>query len=159
MNHWLAVLIEGRWFYACRNPQKGTFPVGYCAGWHYDQWIEEASTILPPDVDDHAHAKLIGLAQELLPFKAKFHDDGHATEQEANECYRQFQLDTGLAFSRPVSGELHACEVRGCQNCTTNSASLHDAICTTWYLCDDHLNRETVEKLYNMTESWSYHGS
>lgn len=153
MNHWRALELDGRWFYTCGSRLQGIHPVGYCAGWHYDQWIEESRQ--GGMCNGKTTEELIKLSEELRPFKSKFHDDGHETEAEAIICYRKFQLDTGLAFSKPTSGEMHACEVRGCQNQTMNTASMLDTLCSMWYLCDEHLNRENVEKLFKIQDSWS----
>jgi len=75
-------------------------------------------------------------------------------------CFRKYKLDTSLRLNKPPSGtrphELHTCEEpsKACKNYTANLATIAGSGFGSWNLCDDHLNRETVERLYKVGESW-----
>jgi hypothetical protein len=166
MNHWRAAQrtgrddgSTGRWDYTCGNRRTGTYSVGYCSGWQYDKWIERAKSPQPGTLVGDVE----GLEQERdqrLPSKDKYHTDGHATADEAIACFRQFKLDTSLDFLKPPATahpqSLHACEEKSktCRNYTANLATIAGSSFGSWYLCDEHLNRESVERLFKVGESW-----
>lgn len=88
------------------------------------------------------------LAQHLA-LKANYHDDGHATADEACECYKRYELDTALRFSTEQSTK-RQCEV--CKEWTQSHATVGGY--TVFVLCEAHANRAEVEKLFSVGESW-----
>jgi hypothetical protein len=110
-----------RWDFTCKNDGR-IWPVGYCAG----KKIGESAD--PPTSD-------------------KYHDDGHETEAEARECYKQYVLDNELHFdAREDSRSMHVCAYPGCDEFTKGIATLGCA--RMWPLCDEHRNKEAVSELY-----------
>lgn len=87
---------------------------------------------------------------EAEAFKHKYHTNGHATLEEACECYKSYQLDHSLRMDQVTSSTMHKCQVCGTwtQAIATVGPWLH------FYLCDDHRNREEVAKLFSIGESW-----
>lgn len=136
-----------RWDYTKTNDGK-TWPVGYCRGWEErteEELIEKFGTVL---------GKGIYKDQEKeRPDKDRYHVDGHETKAEACECYKQYVLDHHMRLDAGQSPDTqHRCEVAGCEGWTQTHAvvDMHP-----FYLCDEHRNRETLEKLYSVGESWS----
>jgi hypothetical protein len=113
---------DGRWEYCCR--QGGRFlPVGYCAG--FDPRVAQAADY--------------GAENEAL-----FHRDGHATRQEAEACYRNYELNHVLALDGPDSLEARRCEVPCCDAMTHGLATLGHQ---RFSLCDAHRTRDIVAQL------------
>lgn len=126
----------GRWDYTRRNDHR-IWPKGYCAGWRD----------LSPEV--------YGLGEDSVAFKrdqermekfrAKYHNDGHATKEEACACYREYLLDQELRLDKQMSGQKRICQVEGCNEWTQGMAEVgHEP----FILCDQHRTREEVEKLF-----------
>ncbi len=122
---------DNRWDYTCMNDGH-VWPVGYCRPWQPLTCppLSEAYVNDPHQQKKHAE------------FKDKHHDDGHATEQEARECYRQYLLDKKLVLDRKLIDLQRKCAV--CETWTQGCAEvgLH-----LFVLCDDHRTRGQVEKL------------
>lgn len=128
---------DGKWDYACTNG-AGTFPLGYCH--EYRQLTPDSGGMFPPSICAKENAR-------MEPFRAKYHDGGHSTEEEAMNCHREHELDQMLNFSDGASCE----EQRKCGICntwTTGSANVNGDSFRYWYLCDAHRTREFVEKLW-----------
>lgn len=85
---------------------------------------------------------------EYTSRKDKYHANGHATEQEACECYKQHQLDAALRFHDQTSRQ-EKCVV--CEAWTTKRAVIGGW--ESYVLCEKHANREEVSKIYNVFES------
>jgi hypothetical protein len=110
---------DGRWEYCCR--QAGEFlPVGYCRG------CDPLDTAEPDD----RTASL-------------FHRDGHATRQEAEACYRRYELDHVLVLEGRADSP-RRCEAHGCDAVTHGQATLGHQRFT---LCDAHRSRGVVAEL------------
>lgn len=105
-------------------------PIGYCSGWNSPKpgdWLYD----LHRDYWDNAKT-----------FEAKYHTDGHATEVEASDCYREYILDQQTHFVQVHPFD--ACVV--CGKLTDGAAQVEGWI--RWILCLEHQNRETIEKLW-----------
>lgn len=126
---------DGKWDYTCSRDGI-THPVGYCSPYR------EFDTNLI-----HVSESQI---QEYAATKDKHHSHGHDTEEEACECYRQYNLDHRLRLNRTWQGEKHECVV--CKEWTQGYAEID---MKTWDLCEQHNNRAEVEKLYQ-APSWSW---
>lgn len=77
----------------------------------------------------------------------------HESEEEARDCYTKYLLDKELTFTK-MANQQRRCQV--CQEYTEGIAQVGQA--TMYVLCDEHRNREEVEKLYgkvgNITSSY-----
>ena len=68
---------------------------------------------------------------------------GHDTADEAAACWDKHRLDNDLDFFVSETTQ-HRCEV--CGHWTGGIASLRGTFPFEWPLCDDHRNREGVDK-------------
>lgn len=77
----------------------------------------------------------------------------HATKQEAEECYKKYELDNNLRLNAGTIGEETK---RKCHECDewTNVCTTVGSPWRMWYLCEAHRNRSTMEKLFVVGESW-----
>jgi len=133
---------DGRYDYTSCTGSTKPHPIGYCAGW------KEITDYGTAAWDRLLKASLGRDIEEKRPFKNKFHTDGHATEREAINCYRQYELDHHLEFKdapTEKANTLHRCQAPGCSEFTAGVAFLSHH--RHFYLCDAHRNRETVERL------------
>lgn len=134
----------GRFDYTCSNRRTGTYPIGYC-----HSFKEFTPKFIP-----FSQEECDRLNEKEKPFLSKYHDDGHATADEACACYRVYLLDHETRFHDPPEAPktLHRCEI--CNEFTAGMAEVGNS--DSWYLCDTHRNRETVEKLFSKVgECWS----
>jgi hypothetical protein len=80
---------------------------------------------------------------------------GHATAEEAQEHYRQWQLDTAKYDGR-IAHQQQRCQV--CDAWTQGYASIEPGMTHMFILCDEHRNRDELAKLVEspgwMTSSW-----
>lgn len=95
------------------------------------------------------------IGQGAMEESELYHDDGHATAEEAALCYRRFCLDHYLILSKDPErpAQLRECAVTDCPNFTAGYAS-----CEDWraYLCPAHRTRSIVESLMPAAmESWT----
>ena len=140
MNHFTARQRESdkRWDYTCRRDGIA-WPIGYCAGWREPQ----PGLMTPGQIKDWL--------EKAMPHMHKFHTDGHASAEEANECYKQYLLDFDLRLDGDHQNVQHKCKV--CGVWTSKYASVGSS---AWSLCDEHRTREHAEALFGpMGESWS----
>lgn len=126
-----------RWDYTC-----GRNPVGYCSCYReftdVDDWLSES-------VRNTENAKMI-------KNKHKYHTDGHATEEEACECYKQYLLDNSLRLTPKLENpsQLNKCKV--CGEFCSGYAVVGE--CEFITLCEKHCNRDEVEKICTVGEMW-----
>lgn len=129
---------DGRWDYTYNGA-----PWGYCREY---QPLKDDGSILPAEMARRENEK-------MQPLVGNFHTDGHATKQEACDCYKRYQLDTSLRLqpSEPENAtQQHKCQV--CQKWTACHASV--GAYQLFVLCPEHQTRECVESLYRVGESW-----
>lgn len=125
---------DGRWDYTVGNDGH-VRPVGYC-GKFSDKYPFHVSEEYLNEIRATAH---------------KHHTDGHATAEEACECYRQYLLDHHLRLKGDWKDTQHQCEACGAWT------SLYAEIDMRYYnLCEQHNNLEEVEKRFEAPgEIWS----
>ena len=123
--------LDKRWDYTCQNKRTGTYPVGYC---HKTDWT--------PEKRAECHMSDAEW-QRIQSNQSKYHDDGHATEQEAQACYRSYLLDNHMRLDGMHSGTQRQCVV--CGNWTQKFASVNHSF--HWDLCDIHRTEEKVREL------------
>lgn len=152
---------DKRWDYTCMNDNY-IWPIGYCAGLHpfSEKWIRTMWGNLPEEV----------IQQEILKHKQKYdddvakyghlyHQDGHASKEEAYECYRNYVLTHNLQIHKKPLNDDERHKHRKCGSSHDPDKQLHD--CKEWtqnlvevdhwwliHLCDEHCNLETIRKLY-----------
>lgn len=121
---------DKRWDYVCGNR-----PVGYCTA--YREFTEK-DTVLTEQMREKEN-------ERIRANKEKYHTNGHATEIEARECYKQYLLDnrTRLCPKLQNPSQLNKCVV--CGEFCSGFATVGE--CRYYTLCEKHCNREELEKL------------
>jgi hypothetical protein len=126
-------------FHKARELQKDGKPSGR---WHYTNYNDSLKTIWPEGY----------CADPTSPCSK----EGHATAEEACACKKRYDLDKKLRFDMKKMDQvsnLHRCQAPGCGEWGPNHAEIPSEM-VFWCLCDAHANRETVEKLYEVGESF-----
>lgn len=132
-----------RWDYTRRTGSTGPYPIGYCAGWrdYTDQDYEE----MKKKLGEHIVAEMKRDLEKREPFKEKYHFDGHATAEEAMECYDRYRLDHDLEFFEREDVQ-RKCAI--CEAWTTGMGSFRgEHFGEHWPLCKEHQTKENVEEL------------
>jgi hypothetical protein len=114
--------------------------IGYCAGWTEMKTAEDVLN-LHPWADKYMVAGLLKEHAKHEPFRAKYHDGGHTTREEAEACYREYEFDQELRFGER-RGEQRKCAI--CDQWTQGFAELGQFRHFT--LCPEHANRQGVEQ-------------
>lgn len=127
------------------DEERWVHPIGYCGGWRGDPDDAEKER-LNAQFGPHFSEGLQREWEAKRPFKDKFHSDGHATSEEAAECWRQYRLDTELEFLESKTQQ-RKCQV--CDAWTLKFALLGREFSEEYVLCDEHCTRENVERLEN----------
>ena len=112
--------IDGRYDYTC-TIDGHSYPVGYCGG---QRALDVQEDELPEEV------------------RSKFHETGHATPEEACECYKQYLIDTSLRFGT-FSNQQFRCRV--CEAWTETYAQMGPEV---WPVCKEHSTKEAMETLF-----------
>lgn len=133
---------DGKWDFTCMNDGH-IWPVGYCSIF---------ALTLNPDGEKGRQSMMTPSEWDgILAHMDQYHDGGHATKEEAAECYRSYILDNKLRLRVMETTTLHECEV-----CKTPTKGVAELDTDLWHLCDDHRNRQEVEKLFSAPgEIWS----
>lgn len=127
---------DQRWDYTCKNDDR-VWPVGYCHA--YKEFDTSLFYVSEAEIAEHDATK------------HKHHTEGHATEEEACECYRQYLFDHHLRLNQRCQDTQHKCEI--CGAWTDLFAEIDMQI---WHLCSEHNKMEIVDKLFEApSEIWS----
>lgn len=125
----------GRWDFTSSR-KDGASPIGYCAGYREftgkDTFLHESQREI-----ENERMRLV---------KDNYHTDGHATEEEAQECYKKYILDNKLRLNPEPNNPQQMLRCQICKEFTAGYASV--GMTGIYYLCKEHCNREGVEKLY-----------
>jgi hypothetical protein len=131
---------DKRWDYSVRNDDL-IQAIGYCSA--YYEWTDDLLVHIGVPKD---HPELV----KRRNFKSKHHTCGHSTPEEAQKCYREFLLDQRLSLNKKHDNMQKKCDV--CDKWTDLFAEVGSE---SWNLCEDHNNREEIEKLFKIpNESW-----
>lgn len=124
-----------RWEMTQGTGSTGPYPTGYCAGWR------EPDSVNTPAVKDYVKRDL----EKRLPFKDKFHTDGHETREEALACWDEYRLDLKLKVVEEPDTQ------RRCKLCSVWTISRVKfagvALSKPVALCPDHQDRESVKRV------------
>jgi hypothetical protein len=126
-----------RWDFTCSN-SAGTFPMGYCAGWK--DWTQEDADRINMPLE-----RLKKLEEESLPFKHKYHSDGHATSAEACNCWRDYQFDQER---RTYASEETQRKCAECGEWTNGVVVIGRELPYTFFLCPKHQDEATTKKVW-----------
>lgn len=137
---------DGRWDYTCMR-DGNAWPIGYCSSWSK---IEQGLHLLNlPDGQDHL--------EKLLPFKDNYHDDGHATQEEAEECYKNYLLDQRLkrVELKPSSGYTEPPK-HPCVECGAPTSLQFEVEMRRKPICEEHFDKKIISKHFKApVGSWS----
>lgn len=123
-------------------------PTGYCAGDFQTVWPAIRPMGYASSDEEYDRWREV-----VVPFASRYHSHGHATRAEAEECYKKFLLDQRMYVqdgSRATS--LHRCRAAGCEN--YSGGYIRVGGYTLFILCTEHRNREVLEELFSVNESW-----
>lgn len=137
---------DKRWDYTAMHDHH-VRPIGYCRGWQ-DMHFKALPTINSIE-GFQSDGGIIWSKPDKEDYEArrdKYHTDGHATAQEAADCFRQYCLDTRLNLDGQYVDTQFKCEV--CGTWTDRFAEIDHQ---QHVLCDQHRNREEVEKLFSIS--------
>lgn len=126
---------DGRWDYTC-----GQAPTGYCHAFDV-AWPQD----LAEPVSGYAEARAAAIVH-----RDKYHEDGHATADDACACYKRFLLDNRLRTDGRISDQMRKCEA--CSAWTDRYAQVGGH--QMFVLCDNHCQAATVASLLTVGESW-----
>jgi len=137
---------DGRWDVTYKN--NGIVrPYGYC---HAFVPLDKMPNLILPDKAIEENKKYEASAH-------KYHSHGHETKEEAAECFRQYLLDHYLNLNGWDNESLrHKCAI--CDAETEFSAEI-TMTNNSWCLCKKHLNRESVESLFNIGKDFIIYSS
>lgn len=126
----------GKFHYTKKNDGR-IWPVGYCAGWREN--TEEDFKRYP------------GLKEEIekkKEFKINYHKEGHASIEEARECYKEYLLDNKVRFREHKDGiEGNYIKCRECEKITNGYAEIDFSIIP---LCNEHQKRDIISKHFSV---------
>jgi hypothetical protein len=127
---------DKRWCYTNMNDGE-VYAVGYCHAFHE---LDDSLPVTEAEKEKHrANAH-------------KYHTSGHATEDEACECYKRYLLDNRLRLNRTMNDCQKKCQI--CDTWTDHYATIG----TTQFfiLCPEHNTIEIVASLFAAPqEVWS----
>ena len=130
---------DGRWDYTVSSDEEGwAHASGYCVGWE-DPEVTNAK--LKERFGDHYLMRPDEIEKKLL-FKDKFHSDGHATAEEAEECHRQYELDFEVRVHTSPDTQ-KKCAI--CEAWTSDQVVVGEF--RFFSLCSMHQGRTHLEKL------------
>lgn len=135
---------DGSWVYAITWDDGVTEPIGYCAGWHWDE--EERTVFLPVK-------EVVRARDRVFPHKKKFHSCGHKSEKNARQCYKKYLLDVTIEYD-VVTRERSECEIPGCVAWSGEKAVL-GAGEYSFFLCRKHMRRKYVAQLLDVGDTKS----
>ena len=123
--------LDHRYEMTLQGQDDQTRPIGYCAGW-VERTREDWRKVFPWANESYIE-ELLRQYEVLKEHQGKYHSDGHPTRGEAFLCYREFQFDNELHFSREKS-------IRGqCDVCDASASwSAHLGEFDIFSLCDQH---------------------
>lgn len=127
----------GLWRYTCRNDDR-IWEVGYCGPTRDCQTCHGRTFVTHEPCAECGGKGYVTV--ERCP--------GHPTADEACAHYRLYVLDCLIGYDmRSDPAIQHRCEAEGC-DAWTQTAATERPLGRHWWLCDEHRNRQTVERLY-----------
>ncbi|HEY3363928.1 MAG TPA: hypothetical protein VGK74_02595 [Symbiobacteriaceae bacterium] len=122
----------GLYHYTCSN-SRGAHPVGHCSPWETCPECKGQSWMRSDFTCEKCGNKGVVRKENPCP--------GHATSAEAEEHFRQYQLDHAR-----FDGQMRANEQRKCEVCGTWTQGVAIVGDDSHDLCDAHRNREGLDR-------------
>ncbi len=130
---------DGRWDFTVMN-NGNVRSTGYCTPWERIEAARRRAAEM--GINPNAHRDHL-----IDQHKHHFHGDGHATPEEAAECYKRYVLDLRTSYHCGGNATtMHVCQHEGCDEITSLGALVDQRL---FWLCDAHRNREGLELLFN----------
>ena len=121
---------DGKWDYTV-----GSTPVGYCRAYKDP---DEMGVPMHPDT-----------VATIRQFKYKHHTHGHETAEEACACYKEYLFDQRTRHS-DMKNQMLRCEICG----EFTQHVVYIGAYEVHKLCEKHANREGLEQVVEVGESW-----
>jgi hypothetical protein len=123
---------DGRWeMTVSSDEERWCHPAGYCAGWPSD----DLPTVVSPELCEQ-------LRQRRLPFRDKYHDDGHGSANLARACHREYELDQCVRVRHDPETQ-HKCAL--CGAWTNTTVEVGNVVPRRVVLCSQHQGRDDIE--------------
>lgn len=131
---------DQRWEMTVGSDEEGwCHPTGYCAGTFAKLYPEQRSEAIRAMMPGEAHeAAYQAERQKAEKFAARFHDYGHATADEAQECYDRFLVE----MMRRTMQERDV--QRRCYVCGEWTQNRVDMLYEMLIVCDTHNTPEGI---------------
>lgn len=124
---------DGRWDYVCTN-SAGTFAIGYCFNgekpFYSLTWDELADVV--KDLYGNDPARWEEEKAKHAPRLANYHNTGHATAEEACECYRRYDV---LEHSHRHDDEDAQKKCAICGEWTMHRVTVGTTLCAEYAIC------------------------
>lgn len=140
MNHLKALQRQdGRWDYTITDKYGKTRPTGYCMPYEF----------IDPDTHDYPWMSE-EQKSKIRATSEKHHSNGHATKEEAENCYKNYLFDEGVRISVMTNQKLR-CEI--CKQFTDGIVHIGNGY-EFHILCDNHQDRESIKSLLHVEDVW-----
>ena len=134
----------GLWHYTVRNDDR-IWATGYCSPWETCPACKGNAGLFAAIRGERcATCEDKGIVRRADPCP------GHDTPEGAREHYRQYLLDQ-VRYDQKLLDERRKCAV--CGAWSEYTAFIPSEINHVWVLCDEHRNREQVDKLLKAPEA------
>lgn len=146
---------DGTWGYTTLNSRDSQpYAIGYCSP--FQEWSDETIALIFGG-EEAGRERYEAYIEPFRQLRHKFHDGGHPDKEAACECFKEYILDHELTLHMHHLKDgviLRACAHDECNELTSGYAQAGKGIGTLIPLCPEHLNRETVGKLFQVRERW-----
>lgn len=136
---------DGRWDYTSSNTSNTwCHAEGYCRGW--TEYTEDELRETDARLGEGFSERLIAERDRNLAYKERFHKNGHATQEEAVACYRDYVFD--CERREYVSDDTQK-PCMECQAWTPNVIEIGRPFGIWLHLCDEHKTAVLMRKHYD----------
>lgn len=122
---------DKKWDYTNMNDGI-VYPIGYCR-----EFTELTGSSFPVSEQQ---------CEEHRKFKNKYHTDGHDTYEDACKCYKDYLLDHSVQIHESKNTQ-HQCQI-----CKEWTQQIVEVEYSTFYICKNHIIRESLEKLFSVDQ-------
>jgi hypothetical protein len=135
---------DGTWAYTSMNDGE-VWAIGYCEP--FREWSDESIDSIYGDRGIYDC-----FFEPYRATKEKHHEGGHATKEEACECYKQYVLDHKLVYAVPEE-DLRECDYPECKLAGVCEMGIPIGP-QRFVLCAHHMSKEHISSLISIGECW-----
>jgi len=138
--------VDGKWHYTCQNNNR-VWPVGYCSPHAECPVCHGEACFSTVFKEEYGGTPCVNCNNTGFILKEDA-CQGHDTEEDACEHYKQYLLDN-IRYTKS-SSSMHKCRI--CGEWTTGIA---DVSMSQYYtICEEHQNRESMATIVSVGVSW-----